>query len=138
MVMSTSKILIAGLVTGVVAFFLGWLFYGILLMDFFESNAGGATGVSRGDSMIWWALIAGNLIWGIFFAYIFGKWASISTAATGASAGAILGLLVGAGLGLIYYGTSDIMNLMGTVVDIAVSVVSGAILGAVAGWMLGR
>jgi hypothetical protein len=136
--MSTSKILIAGLVTGVVAFLLGWLFYGILLMDFFESNAGNATGVSRGESMIWWALIAGNLIWGIFFAYIFGKWANISTAMTGAKAGAIIGLLLGAGWGLIYYGTSDIMNLTATIVDILVTGVTSAIMGAVAGWMLGR
>jgi len=133
-----SKILIAGLVTGVVSFFLGWLFYGILLMDFFEENAGTATGVSKGEEMVWWALILGNLIYGIFYAYIFGKWASISTALTGLKAGAVIGLLIGAGFGLMYYGTSNLMNLTGTILDIAVTVVIGAILGAVAGWMLGR
>ncbi len=41
--MNTNKILLAGLIGGVVAFVLGFLFYGVLLTDFFEANAGSAT-----------------------------------------------------------------------------------------------
>lgn len=42
--MNTSKILMAGIVTGIASFLLGWLFYGLLLMSTFESMAGTATG----------------------------------------------------------------------------------------------
>ncbi len=129
----------AGIVAGIVAFFLGWVIYGMLLMDFYQSNVGTATGVSRDEgTMVWWALIAGNLCMGLFFAYIFGRWANISTAATGAKAGAMIGLLMGAGWDLTMYATTNISNLTGAIVDIIVTGVMSAIIGAIAAWMLGR
>lgn len=48
--MSTSKILIAGLVGGVVAFLLGFLIYGLALNSFFEQQAGSATGVMKAEA----------------------------------------------------------------------------------------
>ena len=138
-VMSTNKILMAGLVAAVVSFFLGWAIYGMLLMDFYATNVGTATGVMRTESeMVWWALIVGNLCTGLLFAYIYGRWASITSASTGAQAGAMIGLLIGGSWNLMMYGTSNLSNLTGTLVDIVVYTVMSAIVGAVAAWMLGR
>lgn len=137
--MSTNKILMAGIVAGIVAFFLGWVIYGMLMMDFYATNVGTATGVMRAESeMVWWALIAGNLAMGLLYAYIFGRWAGISNAATGAQAGGMIGLLIGCAYNLTFYGTSNMMNLTGALVDIVVTAVIAAIVGAVAAWMLGR
>jgi hypothetical protein len=137
--MSTNKILIAGIVAGIVGFILGGVTYGILLMDFMSSNGGSATGVMRAESeMVYWALAVGNLCWGLLMAYIYGRWANISTAATGAQAGAVIGFLIAASWDLMYYATTNMMNLTATLVDIVVYTVMTAIVGAVAAWMLGR
>lgn len=137
--MNAKNIIVAGLVAGVVAFFLGWVIYGKLLMGFFSSNVGSATNVARAESdMVWWSLIVGNLLSGMALSYIYGRWASISTAKTGAEAGAMIGLLFGGGWGLIMYATTNIYNLNATLVDILVTVIMTALVGAVAGWMLGR
>lgn len=136
--MNTTKMLISGIAGGIVAFFAGWLIYGMLLMDFMAQNSGTATGVMRADAeMVWWALIAGNLLTGILYSYIFNRWANISTLSAGLSAGAIIGLIMGAALDLTMYGTSNIMALNGVWVDIAASAVIGAVTGAVVGWVNG-
>ena len=78
--MSNNKILLAGLVGAVVAFILGFIVYGNLLMDFFIENSGSASGVMRGDDeMQWIPMILGHVTWGMLFAIIFGRWANIST-----------------------------------------------------------
>ncbi len=137
--MSTNKIAVAGLIGGITAFILGFLFYGVLLTDFFAKNGGGATGVERApEEMVWWAMIIGHLALGFLFAVIYGRWANISTFATGAKAGAVIGLLMGLGYDMIWYGTSNVMNLTATLTDIAVTVIFGAILGGVVAWWLGR
>ena len=137
--MSTSKILVAGVVAGIVGFFLGFLVYGNLLMDFFSSNGGSAQGVQRNEEeMIWWALIVGHLLWGILLAYIFGQWATISTAATGAKSGAVIGLLMSGFWNLVMYATTNLYNLTAVLADIVIGAVLTAIVGAVAAWMLGR
>jgi hypothetical protein len=60
--MNTKKFLIGGLVGGIVYFFLGYLFYGKLLSDFFMKNAGTASNVSKPmDQFVWWSLILGNV-----------------------------------------------------------------------------
>ncbi len=136
--MNTQKFLVSGIIGGVVAFFAGWLIYGMVMMDFFAKNAGTATGIMRGDTeMVWWSLIAGNLFMGLFFSYIFNRWANITTLAAGATAGAVIGLLMSAGNDLIMYGTSHIMNLTATVVDILTGAIMGAIVGAAVGWANG-
>ncbi len=136
--MNTTKMLISGIAGGIVAFFAGWLIYGMLLMDFMAQNSGTATGVMRADAdMVWWALIAGNLLTGILYSYIFNRWANISTLSAGLSAGAIIGLIMGAAFDLTMYGTSNILALNGVWVDIAASAVMGAITGAVVGWVNG-
>lgn len=136
--MNTTKMLISGIAGGIAAFFAGWLIYGMLLMEFMAQNSGSATGVMRADAdMVWWALIAGNLLTGILYSYIFNRWANISTLSAGLSAGAIIGLIMGAAFDLTMYGTSNILALNAVWVDVAASAVLGAVTGAVVGWVNG-
>ncbi len=134
--MNTNKILLGGLAGGVAFFLLGFLFYGILLMKFFEANSGSATGVMK-DPPVWWALILGNIFWGLLLAVIFGRWASISTFAGGARAGAIIGLLASLSFDLTMFGTANLSTLPAAGVDVVVATIMSAIAGGVVGLVLG-
>ena len=133
-----TKSFITGTVTGAVGFFLvGFLFYGFILVDFFEANAGSATGVMK-DQPNMALLFLGELAWGALFTYIYLQWANIRTFATGAKAGAILGFLLGLGFNLISVGTANVMNLTGALVDSVVQLVMGAVAGGLIGLVLGK
>ncbi|MBX2957834.1 MAG: hypothetical protein KF846_16835 [Cyclobacteriaceae bacterium] len=137
--MDAKKRILATLAGFVVFFLLGWLFYGILLMDFNAANSGTASGVMREETeMVWWALILGNLFQAYLLVYIFGKWANITTVSGGFSAGLIIGLILGFAVNLSWYGTMNITNLTAALVDPFVSGVMMAITGGVIGWVLGR
>jgi hypothetical protein len=137
--MTAKTRILATLVGFVVLFLLGWLFYGFLLMDFYESNSGSASGVMRTDeNMIWWALILGNLFQTYLLVYIFGNWANITTFSSGLKAGITIGLILGLAFNLTMYGTSNIMNMTSALVDPIVSAVMMGVTGGVVGMMLGR
>jgi hypothetical protein len=137
--MTAKNRILATLVGFVVLFLLGWLTYGMLLMDFYAANAGSASGVMRAEeNMVWWALILGNMFQAYLLVYIFGKWANITTFAAGFQGGAIIGLIIGLAINLSMYGTSNMMNLTATLVDPIVSAVMMGITGGAVGVMLGR
>lgn len=137
--MTAKNRVLATLVGFVVIFLLGWLFYGILLMDFYEANAGSATNVMRAEEdMVWWALILGNLLQAYFLVYIFSKWEGIDTFGAGFKGGAIIGLILGLSMNFIMYATSNMMNLTSALVDPFVSMIMMGITGGVIGVMLGR
>ena len=137
--MTAKNRVLATLVGFVVLFLLGYLFYGMLLMDFYETNSGTATGVMRDEAdLIWWALILGNLLQAYFLVYIFGNWANITTFGGGAKAGFILGLIMGFAMNLTMYATSNMMNLTAALVDPFVAAIMMSITGGVIGVMLGR
>lgn len=137
--MKTNKILLAGLVGSIVAFFLGFLVYGIALKGFFVENMGSATGVLRADDeMLWIPMIVGHLAWGFLIAIIYGRWANISTFSTGAMAGAVIGGLVALTHDMIDLGSTHLMNATGAIANVVVMAIMGAITGGVIGWFLGR
>lgn len=136
--MNITKILVAGLIGGAVAFLLGFLTFGMALSDFFASNSGSATGVMRADGdMQWIPMILGHLSLGMLLAVIYGRWANISTMATGAKAGLVIGFLVAFAYGMIDLGAMNIMNTTGTLVDIVAQTVIAGIVGGAVGWYLG-
>ena len=85
-----------------------------------------------------WAMILSNLAYAALLAYIFLQWANISTFATGAKAGAIIGLLVVIYFDLITYSMMDISTITGMIVDIIVFTVLSAVIGGVVGLVLGK
>lgn len=82
--MNAKKFLVSGVVGGIVNFLLGWLLYGIIFSSQFP--------VTGEMNMLMIAL--GSLVWGLFVAYIFTKWAHITNWTTGFQAGAIIGLFL--------------------------------------------
>lgn len=131
--MNSPKFFIGGIVGGIVLFFLGYLFYGILLKDFFATN-GTATNM---DTLIWWALVAGNLATGFLLSYVLIKSGTSSTGGA-ATAGFIVGLLVAAGTGLISYGTGHASGLKVLAADILTFAVMTTIAAAIITMVAGR
>jgi len=136
--MGNNKVLLAGIAGTVSFFILGWVVYGMMLMDFMAANVGTATGVNKSEeemSFLW--IVIGNLASGYLLAIIFGSYGNITTAMAGAKAGAVIGLLMSIGYDAIMYGTTNIMNMNAMWADIAVSTIMCAITGAVVAAVLG-
>jgi uncharacterized membrane protein len=140
--MNTRNVLIGGFIAAIVYFLLGWLFYGNLLVDFFHRNAGNAKDVmgqvERGkDQMILWMIFIGNLASGLLIAFVMDRGKGFSFG-SGLWAGAVVGLLSGAGYDLVRYATSNMMNKNAVLADVLVFAVMSAIAGAVAGAVLSK
>ncbi|MEM7102173.1 MAG: hypothetical protein AAF502_03505 [Bacteroidota bacterium] len=135
--MNVKNWLIGGVAGGVTAFVVGFLFYGLLLADFFASHNNVAGSMRADDEMVWWALIVGHLIYGLLFSFIFTKWAAIKTFMTGLKGGAIVGVLMGLGYGMIMYATTNLGSMEAVMADAVISAIMGGLTGAVVGQVLG-
>ena len=136
--MDTKKFLTGTLVGGIAFFFLGYLIYGMALMNFMSSHAGSAMGVQKSmEEFKWWALILGNLSSAALLSYIFLKWAHISSFASGATAAAVVGFFASMGFDMVMFATSNLMDLTGIVVDILAFTVMNAVVGGIIGAVLG-
>lgn len=135
--MNSSKFVIATLAGGITYFILGFLVYAVALEGFYSAHAGSATGVAKTD-MQFWPLILGNLSYAALLAYIYLKWAGIKTFGAGFSAGTTIGFLVGLGINMIAYDTSNIQDLTASKVDVFVWAIMTGIAGGIVGWVLGK
>lgn len=133
--MDIKKLLIGGIVGGILFFLLGWLIYGMLLMDFMKTHVGAAGDVSRIE-MDYLYLIIGNLAMGFLLAYIFLK-GNVSSMAGGLVTGGIIGALVSVGVDCTMYGTTNIISKTAMAADVAAMTVMCAIVGAVVGMVMG-
>lgn len=135
--MDGNRILVATIVGTVVAFLLGYLLWGMVLVGFFEANMGTATGVMKETpSLIPIAL--GQIAAALLLTLVIQKWGNSASVAGGAKVGAIVGLLVTLSYDLTMYGSSNLMNLTATLVDPVVGAVHMAVVGAAIGMVLGR
>ena len=133
--MNTGKVILAGLIAGIVAFLFGFLTYGFLLEDFFTANAGTAEGVERGEGLLMLPLIIGHLAWGLLLAFVIGKVGKIDSFGQGALVGAVLGFLGTATVDLISFSTTNLTTLTGTIVNILVLTLISALIGGIVGWI---
>jgi hypothetical protein len=85
------KILRGTIFGGVFYFFLGWLVYGILLMDYFSGCTNQCANKPDGE-MVWWAIIASNLCAALFLTLIL-HWSKARGIVDGLVKGAIFGAL---------------------------------------------
>ena len=135
----TAKNRILGTLAGtVVLFLLGWVFYGMLLMDFFSSNVGSAGNVMRSDEeMVWWALILGNMLQAYLLVYVFSK-TNIGTFSGGLKQGGTIGFILSLGFNLTMFATTNISTLTSSLVDPFVSAVMMGLAGGVIGLIVGK
>ncbi|TDI72158.1 MAG: hypothetical protein E2O85_01040 [Bacteroidetes bacterium] len=129
--MDTKKFLLSVLAGVVTLFVLGGLIYGLALGSFVLEN----TPFMSTEPTLW-SMVLSQLVMGGFIAYIYGKWASISTFAGGAKAGALIGLFLGVGLGFDLYSMTS-MTLTFVLVDTVLWAIRFAIAGGAVGYVLG-
>lgn len=130
------KFIIAGLAGGVAYFLLGGLFYGKLLKDVMTSWEG-TDPIKMKEMPDMLPLVFGNMFMGFFIAYVFSKWAQISSFKSGLIAGAIIGLFIITSFDLTMFGISNTLNATGMIMDIALNTFMLALVGGVVGLVLG-
>ena len=132
--MNTTKLLTGTVVGTIVAMIGGFLLYGMVLSEYMQENA---SQIAE-PNMLWLAI--GHIAFALLITYIFLQWAGISTAASGAKAGALIALLAGLAFNFIYLGTSN--HFTGGVATVLLDAVGMAVVwgitGAAIGWVLGR
>lgn len=130
-----NKILIAGIAGGVIFFLLGWLVYGVILMDFMTANSGPAASLQKKmPDMV--PLVFSNLAWGFLFAIILGKWSYGISVTEGALRAALIGLLVSLFIDLSMYATTTMLTLNCILADVAATTINALIGGAAITWIL--
>jgi type IV secretory pathway TrbD component len=135
-IMKSNKILLGGIAGGVTFFLLGWIIYGVLLMDYTTANYNQCAMRPMQD-MIWWALILSNLAFGFLLSIVF-SWSNTTGIMAGAKVGAIIGLLLSLSIDLSYYSMSSMFsNFTAVIVDIIVYTIMSAIVGVVVAWVMG-
>jgi len=133
--MKTSKIFLGGIVGGIVFFLLGWLIYGMLLMDFAMANFNQCMNRPMAD-MIMWAIALSNFALGFLLAFVF-KWANINTITSGTKVAATIGFLMVVSIDLSFYSmTTMYVNTSAIFVDVITYTVMVAITGAAVAWVM--
>lgn len=127
-----SKTIIGTIAGGVTFFLLGWVLYGMLMMDYMSKNTN--TAIWRDmESMIWWALILSNFIWAYFIALVL-DWTNTSGFAQGMQKGLLLGLITGLATDIgLYANTTYFNSLTPVIADVAMICVMSSIVGGVIG-----
>ncbi len=133
--MKTKKILFGGISGGVIFFLLGWLIYGVLLMDFMTANTN--QGLSKPmEEMVFWALILSNLASGFLLSFVI-NWSNSTTVMSGVKIGGVIGFLFAFGIDFSFYSMTTIYpDLTPIFVDIIAYSVMSAITGGVVAWVM--
>lgn len=133
-----TKIIIAGVLTGIVSFLLGWVVWGMLLMDYYEANMVTYEGMMKDPgNMVTMAI--SQIASGIMIAYIIGNFSGKITWMRGATIGLIIGLLFAISIDMYFYSFMNwFSNTTIIIVDVVINGLFTALLGAFAGWYLGR
>lgn len=129
--MKTKNFLVSGFAGSIVYFLLGWLFYVYLFKDFFPPNPNEGT-----EDLI--MIYLGCLSYALFIAYIYTKWAQISTMGGGAKAGALIGLYMGLIWNFFYMAMSVDYPWKSFGADVVIMIISTAITGAVIAMVNGK
>ncbi len=125
--MSLKKILISGLAGSIVYFFLGWIFYGMMFTDIYASETE--------PNLLF--IYLGGLTFALMVAYIFVRWAKISTVLTGATGGGIIGMFYSLSMNFFMYANMEI-NYTSIALDVAITFVMSAAMGSFIAVIIGK
>lgn len=132
------RVLVATLVGGITMFLLGWLIFGILLMDYFKANTIQYSGLIK-EVPNFVGLIIFNLAFAWLFAFIFDYWAGIRTFVAGLKGGALIMLPITIGINFQYLAFMNLhKGYTPIIVDIIAATLFGAIAGGVIAFVLGK
>ena len=133
--MNIKKLLMGGITGGVLFFLLGWVIYGMLLMNFMNTHPGTAGNIGKNPPDFLY-LIIGNLSMGFLMAYIFIK-AGINSLGSGFITGGVIGLLMAVGYDCTMYATTTVISKTAMAADVAAATVMSALVGAAVGAIMG-
>lgn len=124
--------LISTLTTAVWGYLGGYILWAMIADPMLESH-NSATGIMKEmPDMV--HLIIGCIIVGLFFSFLYGKYAKDSYgAASGIQFGLLIGLLIGLGEGLVNMSVMNMLDFTGTMINAVTYIVFYGIMGAVAG-----
>jgi hypothetical protein len=134
------RTIVAAIAGAIVMFLLGWLFFGILLMEFFKNQMINYPGLII-DPPRFVCIFLWNLVWCWLIAFIFDYWATIRTFVGGLKGGAIIMFAIVLGVNLSNYAFMNIYKgspFVPMIVDVLVAAVMGAVAGGVIGFVLGK
>jgi len=129
------KFLLAGLGSGVAAFFIGWFIWGILLMKFSEANTTVYPGLVKED-MNFFVILLSNLVWGYTLTWIYANFSGRKSVMGGALTGLTIGLLFASMLNLSFMAFWNLYTPAFMFVDVIANGVYSGILGAIIGAIL--
>ena len=135
--MKTKQIFFGGIAGGVTFFILGYIIYGVLLMNYTTANYN--QGAMRPmTEMIWWAMILANLAFGFILSFVL-SWSNTTIVMAGVRLAIILGLLLSLSVDLSNYAMTTMFSNFGAVlVDIVGFSIMSGVSGAVVIWIMGR
>lgn len=131
-----SRTITGAVLTAALGFLMGWLAFGVLLMDFTAAQVKPYPGLIKQMPDLW-AVGLANLLFGSLLAYVFRK-SGTRTAAGGLVAGLIVSFLVMCMFDLYIYAQMDLYSGTYFVVDVLANTLMGGVSGAFLGWWLGR
>jgi len=122
------KILRGTVAGGIVFFLLGWLVYGVLLMNYMTANMNQCAARPM-QEMIWWAMIASSLLTGLLLTMVL-KWAGAKAILDGLKTGAVFGVLLASGMDLGFWSMTKMYNNFAVmVVDVVVYTLMMSVVG---------
>jgi len=110
--------ILASLAGFFVLYLLGWFFYGIIADDFFMQHTL-IKNMHKKDSIDGvWQIAIGSFLISLFMSSIYQKWSQGDhNLKTGFNFGALIGALIGLGLGMVMYATTNFMDFTGQLTD---------------------
>lgn len=128
--------MVAAIVGGIVLFLLGYLFFGLLLSDYFKANTVEYAGLVKDPPLIW-AIFLFNLAWAALIAFVL-QYAGRIGWGEGAKAGAIVMFFIAVGIDLEFHAFMNVhKDFAPMLVHILIVTLMGAIAGAVIGVVAG-
>lgn len=124
---------LAGMVT---LFLLGWLVFGILLMDFYQANTTHYEGLMNEMPNLF-LIIVSQLLFSFMLAYIFQVWAGFNSFAKGFTGGLFIGFFVTFAFDLYFLSGMNLFTVKSIIVDIIANTILYGIAGGVIGLVLG-
>ncbi len=120
--MNVKNFVIGGIVGGIVNYLLGWLLWGIIFKDSFPSDE---------NNMNMLFIFLGCMTFAFFMSYIFNRWAQITNPMTGVKAGAIFALFLSLHSNFFQHSMELAPNYKMMATDIFLTLLCGAVVGAV-------
>jgi len=127
--------LLATIVAAIFLFFGGNVIWGILMVDFFAEHAGSATGVMKEEADMLHIGLS-SLFQAFFMGAIYSKWArGVHSFKEGFQFGALVGAFMGIGMGLLWFGTSNLNDFTATSVEAVIEIIYFGIAGGLIGFV---